>query len=563
MVAFESKSYSKRLLQLISWSHWFTLFNIVFAIVLSAFYVFAEPIPNTLSGNLYLFTTWFSHMGLLTFMGYILILFPIVLIYPRTQFIRSTAAIIYTIAMVLLLLDAFVYGRLGYHLNASSSDQIIQLISNLIAHNSLKFWLICFSAALLLLALQLFIGNYIWKHLKDLQQIKSIKFVVFGLVVAFFTSHFVHIWADAKLDYSVLRQDTVLPLSYPSTAQTLLNKYGFFDETSYLERQTNTFKLSNFTPRYPQITEKCLSESHVVQSAVIVLTKSMITQSQIDSFSLKSEDSSVALNRHVDNALPESSWFNLLYSLPTMYKQDILQQNIKPLLFQAINEKNINSSLTVIGNNSLKNLWFYLWFDQRKELKDISSLIFSQNEKDFTEQLNPKKPGLHVFYFEDEKSGQFELFVDALLLAQRQKIHEDIILISSIGNDNLNDGLSSKPSLFIIPDQNRNKQRRLTSHMDIQPTLLSQWLGCASTSQVIVNGQDIVHLDTHRVIGNTMGSGMVVFNKDKSIFIDHKGDFESYSQQLKAPISIQSDFPMMIDGVKFIKKFSEQNNIEN
>ena len=558
MVAFESKSYSKRLLQLISWSHWFTLFNIIFAIVLSGFYVFAEPIPSTLSGNLYLFSTWFSHMGLLTFMGYILILFPIILIYPRTEFIRTTASIIYTVAMVLLLLDAFVYGRLGYHLNASSSDQIIQLISNLIAHNSLKFWLICFSAALLLLAVQLIVSNYAWKHLKDLQQIKSVKYIILGFVSAFFTSHFVHIWADAKLDYSVLRQDTVLPLSYPATAQTLLNKYGFFDETYYLERQTNTLQLSSFTPTYPHITEQCLSESNVFQSAIVVLTKSMLVKSQINNFSLKSEASSVNLNHHIDNALPEDSWFNLLYSLPTMYKEDILNQNIKPLLFQALSEKNINTSLTVVGNNSLKDLWFYSWFEEKKELTDISSLIFAQNEKDFTEQLNQKKSGLHVFYFEDEALGQFELFVDALLLAQRQKIHEDIIWISSIGNESKNEGLSIKPSLFIIPNKNSNNQRRLTSHMDIQPTLLSQWLGCASTSQVIENGQDITHLDSHRVIANTMDSGMVVFNKDKSIFIDNKGKFESYSRQLTAPISIQSDFPMMIDGVKFIKKFSEQ-----
>ncbi len=558
MVAFESKSYSKRLLQLISWSHWFTLFNIIFAIALSAFYVFAEPIPSSLSGNLYLFTTWFSHMGLLTFMGYILILFPIILIYPRTQFIRTTASIIYTIAMVLLLLDAFVYGRLGYHLNASSSDQIIQLISNLIAHNSLKFWLICFSVSLLFLALQLTVSNYAWKHLKELQQIKSIKYVVIGFVSAFFTSHFVHIWADAKLDYSVLRQDTVLPLSYPSTAQTLLNKYGFFDETDYLKRKTNTLRLGSYTPTYPHITEQCLSESTIYQSVVIVLTKSMLTKSQVSNFALKSEASSIQLNHHIDNALPEDSWFNLLYSLPTLYKDDILKQNVKPLLFQALSEKNIDTSLTVVGTNSIKDLWFYSWFEKKSELKDISSLIFTPNEKDFTEKLNHKKSGLHVFYFEDEASGQFELFVDALLLAQRQKINEDIIWISSIGNENKNDGLSIKPSLLIVPNKSSNKQRRLTSHMDIQPTLLSQWLGCASTSKVIVNGQDVIQLDSHRVIANTMDSGMVVFNKDKSIFIDNKGEFESYSRQLKAPISIQSDFPMMIDGVKFIKKFSEQ-----
>ncbi len=153
MVSFESKSYSKRLLHLISWSHWFTFFNVLIAILLSSFYVFGEKTPDTLIGHFYLYITWASHMGFLTFIGFLLIIFPIILIYPRTQFIRITSSLVFTASLVLLLLDAFVYKRLGYHLNASSSDQIILLISNLISHNTLKFWLITTSTAFVCLLL--------------------------------------------------------------------------------------------------------------------------------------------------------------------------------------------------------------------------------------------------------------------------------------------------------------------------------------------------------------------------------------------------------------------------
>ncbi len=558
MVAFESKSYSKRLLHLISWSHWFTFFNIIVAITLSALYVFAESPPNTVIGNIYLYTTWFSHMGFLTFMGFVLILFPIILIYPRTRFIRTTASIIYTLGMVLLLLDAFVYGRLGYHLNASSSDQIIQLIGGLIAHNSLKFWVICFSTALLILGLQLTVSNYAWKHLRDLQSIKFVKYIVFSLVAAFFTSHFVHIWADAKLDYSVLRQDTVLPLSYPSTAQSLLNKYGFFDEDVYLERKTNTLFVDENTAIYPSNGAQCSVNSSIDRSVFMVLSKSSLNINQINNFALKSEASSLKLNHHIDNALPNDSWFNMFYSLPTVYKESVLSQNTKPLFIQAIESNKLPMTITVIGNNSLKDTWFYNWFSSKTELSDISSLIFSQNEKDFTERLNQTKPGFHVFYFEDEKAGQFELFSDALLLAQRQKSQKDIIWLSSIGNVDHTQGLTIKPSLIVVPETKNKRVRRLTSHMDIQPTLLTQWLSCPEVANALPNGQDILGLKERRVIANTIDSGFMVFNKDKSIFIDKEGKFESYSRQLKAPIEIKSDFPMMIDGVKFIKRFNEQ-----
>jgi hypothetical protein len=50
----------------------------------------------------------------------------------------------------------------------------------------------------------------------------------------------------------------------------------------------------------------------------------------------------------------------------------------------------------------------------------------------------------------------------------------------------------------------------------------------------------------------------MIFNKDKSVFIDQNGNFESYSSQLAAPITVNKDFPLMIDGVHFIKQFSLQ-----
>lgn len=559
MVSFESKSYSKRLLHLISWSHWFTFFNVILAIILSSFYVFGEKTPDTFIGHFYLYVTWASHMGFLTFIGFVLIIFPIILIYPKTQFIRATASIIFTCGLFLLLLDAFVYSRLGYHLNASSSDQIILLISNLIAHNNLKFWLICASTALLILSIEFTLSNYAWKHLKELQRLALGKYVVHGLVIAFFVSHFTHIWADAKLNYDVLKQDSVLPLFYPSTAKTLLTKYEFIDSKNYLENKNNALSLKQKMTQYPELYKQCNVQKAAEQSVFMILTQSSLTTTKIESFSLKSSASNISLNRHIDNALPENAWFNLFYSLPSLYKGDVLEQGLKPLLFQEIALRNIPTNLTLMSKapDVLQTLWFSSWFEHTTQFSDVSSLIFSKNDATFIEKLNQSPSGLHVFYFDDNSSAQAELFIDALLLAQHQKENKDIIWISSLGNESLQDSLSIKPSLLVIPNKHNNKLKRLTSHMDIQPTLLNQWLGCNDLANSIVNGQDIINVKSNRVIANTIESGIMVFNKDKSVFIDKDGEFQSYSRQLKKPITAKPDFPLMIDGVNFIKRFSE------
>ncbi|NQZ82274.1 MAG: DUF3413 domain-containing protein [Colwellia sp.] len=571
MVTFESKSYSKRLLHLISWSHWFTLFNIIAAITLSSFYVFNESKPESVLGIIYLITTWTSHMGFLTFMSFVLILFPITLLFPQTRFIRATASIIFTIGLFLLILDGFVYSRLGYHLNASSSEQIISLLST-IGQNNDNFWLYSALVGVLILSAELVISNYAWKHLRDLQETVFAKFIVIPLVVFFFVSHIIHIWADANLEYDVLQQDTVLPLSYPTTAKALLTKYGLFDREDYIERRNSPLSFSHVIPQYPLLTSQlitqCPAKVALTQSTYIVLTNEILTDKQIEKFKRHSSATAIDVKHHVDNALLTDAWFNLFFSLPSIYQEQLIAQQSTPLLFQALEKTNAVKHFTVIGNKSdVASYWFEPLFDSHTQLNDISSLIFSADsskKSHFTERLNTAIPGLHVIYFNESNTHQFELFMDALLLAQSQKDKKDIIWVSSIGNVSQATSLTTKPSLLIIPNVNTKTKtiKRLSSQMDIQPTLMTHWLDCKLDKGMFTNGQDILKIKKNRLIANTMQSGIMAFNKDQSVFIDQNGNFQSFSILLDAPITVSADFPLMIDAVHLIKQFSQQKQSE-
>ncbi|MBA6232937.1 MULTISPECIES: DUF3413 domain-containing protein [unclassified Colwellia] len=560
MVAFDSKTYSKRLLHLISWSHWFTFFNIIAAIGLSSFYIFSEGGPETLLGQFYLVTTWFSHMGFLTFMTFVLILFPITLIFPHTRFIRATASVVFTIQLLVLLLDAYIYNSLGYHLNASSSAQIFDLITTQIHHNSRMFWFASILLTLVIFAFELTMSNYAWKHLRDLQKVVFAKFVVIGLVSSFFFSHLIHIWADANLEYDILRQDTVLPLSYPATAKTLLTKYGLFDREAYIERTTSPLAFTNEIPQYPLLSDECSAELPIQQSVFMVVNDEMLTDKQIKQFKQRNTQNELTLEHHIDNALPNSAWFNLFYSLPSIYQDGLVKQNAIPLLFQLLASNKLATTYTLIHGKDSKNdegsqqsYGFEHLFNEKSSLNNISTLVFA-------EKLNNISDGLHLFYFADSNSYQFELFMDALLLAQKAKQTKDIIWITSVGNASKATSLSIKPSLLILPDSKSKTVSHLTSHMDIQPTLMNRWLNCDLNEQAYSNGKDLLKLAKDRIIANTMDDGMMVFSKDKSVFIDQNGNFQSYSRQLAAPIMVNSDFPLMIDGVNFIKQFSQQTN---
>lgn len=561
MVSFESKPYSKRLLQLVSWSHWFTFFNIIAAILLSSIYILSESMPETLLGKTYLVTTWLSHMAFLTFMSFVLILFPITLLFPRTRFIRVVASIIFTAELLLLLLDAYIYTRLGYHLNISSSAPILELISNEIQQNSRAFWFVSLVLTMVILSFELITSNYAWKHLQELQKTIFARFIVIPLVAFFFLSHIVHIWADANLEYDVLRQDTVLPLSYPSTAKTLLTKYGMFDEVDYIARRTSPLAFTDSVPQYPIYQGQCPSDNALKQSVFMVISDQTLQVKQLDKIKHRIKQGKLSLDNHVDNALPKEAWFNLFYSLPSIYKKALTEQQAQPLLLQIMARKDLAKSFTVVGESSneqpAKDMSLFTLtdklFPEKTKLDDISSLIFA-------DKLNSYAPGLHVFYFKGNNSYQFELFLDALISAQNKKQQKDILWISSIGNHTFDTSLSIKPALLVLPESKNRSIGKLTSHMDVQPTLIKRWLSCDIEAKSYSNGTDIKKLSNDRIIANTMDNGIVVFNKDKSMFVDQNGNFQSYSIQLTAPITAKPDFPLMIDGVHFIKQFSKQGN---
>ena len=561
MVSFESKPYSKRLLQLVSWSHWFTFFNIIAAILLSSIYILSESMPDTLLGKTYLVTTWLSHMAFLTFMSFVLILFPITLLFPRTRFIRVVASIIFTAELLLLLLDAYIYTRLGYHLNISSSAPILELISNEIQQNSRAFWFVSLVLTMVILSFELITSNYAWKHLKELQKTIFARFIVIPLVAFFFLSHIVHIWADANLEYDVLRQDTVLPLSYPSTAKTLLTKYGMFDEVDYIARRTSPLAFTDSVPQYPTYQGQCPSDNALKQSVFMVISDQTLQVKQLDKIKHRIKQGKLSLDNHVDNALPKEAWFNLFYSLPSIYKKALTEQQAQPLLLQIMARKDLAKSFTVVGESSneqpVNDMSLFTLtdklFPEKTKLDDISSLIFA-------DKLNSYAPGLHLFYFKGNNSYQFELFLDALISAQNKKQQKDILWISSIGNHTFDTSLSIKPALLVLPESKNRSIGKLTSHMDVQPTLIKRWLSCDIEAKSYSNGTDIKKLSNDRIIANTMDNGIVIFNKDKSMFVDQNGNFQSYSIQLTAPITAKPDFPLMIDGVHFIKQFSKQGN---
>ncbi len=67
--------YREKVSQMVSWGHWFALFNILLATLLGSRYLFVADWPTTLAGRIYSYLSIVGHFSFLVFATYLLILF--------------------------------------------------------------------------------------------------------------------------------------------------------------------------------------------------------------------------------------------------------------------------------------------------------------------------------------------------------------------------------------------------------------------------------------------------------------------------------------------------------
>lgn len=69
--------YREKVSQMVSWGHWFALFNILLSLVIGSRYLFIADWPTTLAGRIYSYVSIIGHFSFLVFATYLLILFPL------------------------------------------------------------------------------------------------------------------------------------------------------------------------------------------------------------------------------------------------------------------------------------------------------------------------------------------------------------------------------------------------------------------------------------------------------------------------------------------------------
>ena len=330
--------YREKVSQMVSWGHWFALFNILLSLVIGSRYLFIADWPTTLAGRIYSYVSIIGHFSFLVFATYLLILFPLTFIVGSQRLMRFLSVILATAGMTLLLIDSEVFTRFHLHLNPI----VWQLVINPDENEMARDWQLMFISVPVILLLELVFATWSWQKLRSLTRRRRFaRPLAAFLFIAFIASHVVYIWADANFYRPITMQRANLPLSYPMTARRFLEKHGLLDAQEYQRRLIEQGNPDVVSVQYP-LSELRYRDMGTGQNVLLITVDGLNYsrfEKQMPALAGFAEQN-ISFTRHMSSGnTTDNGIFGLFYGISPSYMDGILSTRTPAALITALNQQ--------------------------------------------------------------------------------------------------------------------------------------------------------------------------------------------------------------------------------
>ncbi|MBY7236157.1 LPS biosynthesis-modulating metalloenzyme YejM [Escherichia coli] len=330
--------YREKVSQMVSWGHWFALFNILLSLVIGSRYLFIADWPTTLAGRIYSYVSIIGHFSFLVFATYLLILFPLTFIVGSQRLMRFLSVILATAGMTLLLIDSEVFTRFHLHLNPI----VWQLVINPDENEMARDWQLMFISVPVILLLELVFATWSWQKLRSLTRRRRFaRPLAAFLFIAFIASHVVYIWADANFYRPITMQRANLPLSYPMTARRFLEKHGLLDAQEYQRRLIEQGNPDAVSVQYP-LSELRYRDMGTGQNVLLITVDGLNYsrfEKQMPALAGFAEQN-ISFTRHMSSGnTTDNGIFGLFYGISPIYMDGILSTRTPAALITALNQQ--------------------------------------------------------------------------------------------------------------------------------------------------------------------------------------------------------------------------------
>lgn len=315
------------------WLATFTIANLVLAQLLASLYVYQSGVyPSTTYAWAFLLTYWFGH---LFFLGLVsaLITFPIAIMTGGGKWSRRAIAIVAACALVLLLVDTFVYAQYRFHINFVVLDLFLNGHGQIISFSA-GTWGLMVGILFGLIILEIWLAQ--WIAVRNWGGSKKIILFYFA---CFVVSQFGHAWADANYYTPITRLAGVLPLSAPLQAKTFFSKFGLIDLEEIKKRKQLRPSFDSGDLIYPLVPLECggpVKPMNILWIVVDSLRADMLNTALMPN-AMKLAEASTVFQDHFSNSnSTRHGIFSLFYGIPGTYFDSALKNQVPPVLMTVL-----------------------------------------------------------------------------------------------------------------------------------------------------------------------------------------------------------------------------------
>lgn len=498
-----------RIARLISWGHWFTFANIILCLLIGLLYFDDNIATSSWLAWGYLGLSWLGHFAFLPFIIFILLLFPLCILVPYSRFLRGYGSIIAAAGLYALLLDALFFRQYGFHLNTYSLSQLVTDAEDWFAGGSFVLLSAAIFTFLALLGLQIALANLTWKRLHRLQRKSLAKPATAVFVVSFLSSHLLHVWADATIYTPITQQDDLFPLSYPTTAKSLMARHGWIDVDTYQSQRDRIVDTERLELRYPVTSLLCAKEPR--SHSTVVVAFDQLSAAQRDTIDLRLPQLQRYQGQLIGHPNQSAAAFKLLYGIPDLYQDAISRAERLPAYQQTLADFGTQPGLFHTRNWSVA--------DTPDQLQ--SDLTY-WTEAQFIQQS-----------FNVVLASQSDL---ETVLANLQSLLRQpnlTVLITGLSPDQN----SQQPGNGSIKDQLNvplwhaglpTPQREFAKLDDLLVTSLEQYISCAEGFRSFSTGQSLAVSDADYPRVQSIKPYIYIFEGEQTTVLDHNGDLVVY-----------------------------------
>ncbi|HHW7518410.1 TPA: DUF3413 domain-containing protein [Mannheimia haemolytica] len=536
-----SRQYREETSQKITWGHWFALFNIVLALLISSRYAFNADWPNTLVGKLYFFVSLFGHFSFVVFAGFLLILFPLSFIVKNHRTYRGLSVILATIGQTVLLVDTEVFKQFYLHL----SPLVWDLLVNPEEGELTRKWQLLFVPMPLLLLAEMLYSRWCWQKLRSFSRQKWGKYVALFFVISFIATHLIYAWADMNAYRPITAQRANYPLSYPMTARNFLEKHGFIDRVEFNQEIEESGRLDTFYLNYPKsplIATKTPS-TNILLINLSGLSKQIINAETMPKLTEISQQSHRFMQHYSSGDSASAGALGLFYSLSGKYLDSVLaDKTVSPLIEIA---RKSDYQLGLFSHNGFADPIYHQAIFSGILLPTAHSnvgaigqwknWISSRSlENPFFSYLDLRMPVAHTAQ-EQAKLLDWQFAEIWQHLTQNALLANTLVIITAdisneVGAENSFDKQHIQVPMMFYWQGESKEYHFLSSHLDIMPTLLSQFFGVQNPLNDYAQGMDLSTQNQRLWVSSSNHKWNVAIMPNGDQYqIDRKGNFKHFN----------------------------------